>query len=126
MGSDTSSILDIINLADNLPSNPGSSFPKLSPDGYKRYVPFHLSSADFEADITPMGLLRPMVLIELQQSGSNFLVFHKLDKTDEVICVTFGDHVLQQGVDEMGRLLQETAILWRNEGKFLTQLRGKH
>jgi hypothetical protein len=119
------SILDIINIADNFPVHPESTYPTYSPDGAERYVPFHLTLADFESDIVPMGLLRPQILFELQKSGIEFLLFHKMACTDEVIYVTFANHALERGGLEMGRLLQEVAMKWKEEGKFQTQLRGK-
>lgn len=64
------SLLPIVKAADNLPPHPHSPFPTHSPDGAERYVPFHLTFSDFQRNLTPVGLLRPSVVAELQSVGS--------------------------------------------------------
>lgn len=64
------SLLGIVKAADNFPAHPHSPFPTHSPDGSERYVPFHLTFADYQAGLPPLGLLRPVVLQELQSEDS--------------------------------------------------------
>lgn len=135
-----SSLLDIINIADNLPLQTITPRPIESPDGSERYVPFHVSHADFNAGIPPMGLLRPQVVYELQEAmkerADGFLVFHQESgptshsetqdsKPADIICVCFADWAVERGGQEMEKLLQHVVMKWKEEGKFASQLGGE-
>lgn len=146
------SLLSIVEAADNLPAHPTSPYPTHSADGSERYVPFHLTFADFQASLPPIGLLRPSVLAELQaddgeeegspwqfyltasSSGTRNITEEDKENMDvdegddldlEVQCCLFADWVVKRGGEEMGRILQTIADKWRKEGKFEKQLAGE-
>jgi hypothetical protein len=146
------SLLTIVQAADNFPEHAPSPYPTYSPDGSERYVPFHLTLADFHASLPPVGLLRPAVLVELRadvggEYGSPWGFYRAvggsstMDRMDkkavgldgrggnaapEVQCCFFADWVIEQGEEGMGRVVQEAAERWRNEGKFMGKLAGEY
>jgi hypothetical protein len=146
------SLLSIVEAADNLPAHPLSPYPTHSADGTERYVPFHLTFADFQASLPPVGLLRPAVVAELQgdygdgegcpwqfyltastpnpaAKGRDVQEEMNIDEDGEdfdveVECCFFADWVVNEGSERMGIVMQSQAETWRDEGKFKAQLAG--
>jgi hypothetical protein len=131
------SLLPIVLAADNFPSSPhDTSYPTSHPTTKEIYIPFHLTFSDYQHHLPPLGLIRPNILAELQShSGDDTTCpwqFHHtaVDEGDdeelklEVKCVFFADWVVEEGKEEMGRVIQEVAEKWRGEGKFMEALEG--
>ena len=145
------SLLTIVQAADNFPDHISSPYPSHSPDGSERYVPFHLTLADYHASLPPVGLLRPAVLVELRADGGGEYgspwrfypaaetasTMDRVDKkavglggrggdaASECQCCFFAAWVLKQGAEGMSRVVQEAAERWRQEGKFMGKLAGE-
>lgn len=65
------SLLSVVKAADNFPSSPYTDlYPSSHPTNGERYVPFHLSFQDYQRGLTPIGLLRPHVIEEIQAASS--------------------------------------------------------
>lgn len=148
-----STLLHIVEASDNLPAHPSSPYPTHSADGSERYVPFHLTFADFQASLPPIGLLRPSVLAELQaddgeDEGSPWQFYLTATSSEDdaktgdegevmdvdeggedldvvVQCCFFADWVIKKGGEEIGQIMQATAEKWRKDGKFKRQLDGE-
>lgn len=130
------SLLPVVIAADNFPGHLYADyFPTFHPVSGERYVPFHLTFADYQARLPPIGQLRPDVLAELQsderESESCPWQFHSSaedNKDDDlelqVRCAFFADWVVAGGKDMMGKVMQEAAEKWREEGKFPGPLGG--
>ncbi|ORY25161.1 NUDIX hydrolase domain-like protein [Naematelia encephala] len=135
------SLLPIIETSDNFPSDFTSSYPASHPTTGEIYVPFHLSFTDYQANLAPVGLLRPAVVSALRESEyeddhlcpwSFYLDTHRFNDDDEmdgiletaVRCVFFADWVLAGGSDLMGKVMRETAERWRKDHLFPGPLGG--
>lgn len=143
------SLLSIVQAADNFPAHPSSPYPTQSPDGSERYIPFHLTFSDFQVSLPPLGLIRPVILAELQAEDEGEVrspwqfyytarsshsagkdkeameVDEEGEELDlEVQCVFFADWVIQAGEAKMGEVMQQTAEKWKAAGKFRKQLDG--
>jgi hypothetical protein len=65
------SLLSVIKAADNFPSSPYTDlYPSSHPTNGERYVSLHLSFQDYQRGLTPIGLLRPHVIEEIQTASS--------------------------------------------------------
>jgi len=134
-------LLPIVLAADNFPASPyDQPYPLFNPTTGERYIPFHLTFADYQANLPPVGYLRPEVINDLLsderdaetcpwQAHSSASGAGEEDEDMEldlkVECVFFADWVVRAGSEEMGRVMQETAIQWRAGGKFPEQLGGE-
>lgn len=68
----THSLLPLLQALTGFPSNPSHptpAYPTHSPDRKERYVPFHLTFADYQAGLPPIGVLRPEVVCALQENA---------------------------------------------------------
>lgn len=124
------SLLPFVKAADSFPdyiSQP-SVYALKNPETGEVYVPFHLCPADFEAKLTPLGLLRPNVVEELQtfEAESKMGAFHFVKEGDEIKCVTFTEPVVTQGTESMNQAVATAAWTWRKAGKFKNELDGEY
>jgi len=131
------SLLPVVVAADNFPGHVYADyFPSYHPSLGERYVPFHLTFADYQAQLPAIGQLRPDVLAELQSDERDPETcpwqFHSLaedNKDDDlelqVRCVFFADWVIAGGKEMMGKVMQDTAEKWKAEGKFPKPLGGE-
>jgi hypothetical protein len=62
-------LLPVVQALNTLPS-PSAPWPTHSPDRKERYVPFHLTFADYQARLPPVGILRPQVVDALQDDAA--------------------------------------------------------
>lgn len=124
------SLLPFVKAADSFPdyiSQP-SAYPLQHPETGEVYVPFHLCPADYEAKLTPLGLLRPNVVQELRtfEAESKMGAFSFVMDADEVRCVTFTEPVVAQGTESMNQAVATAAWTWRQAGKFKNELDGEY
>lgn len=123
------SLLPFVKAADSFPdyiSQP-SAYPLKHPETGEVYVPFHLCPSDFDAKLTPLGLLRPNVVEELQafEAESRMGAFNFVKDGDAVKCVTFTEPVVAQGTESMNQAVASAAWMWRRAGKFKNELDGE-
>lgn len=123
------SLLPFVKAADNFPDyiTQPSAYPLQNPETGEQYVPFHLCAEDYERRLTPVGLLRPNVVEEMQifEKESNMGAYNFIKEGDEVQCVTFADLVVETGRDSMNQAIASTAWKWRQAGKFKNELDGE-
>lgn len=62
-------LLPVVQALNTLPS-PYAPWPTHSPDGKERYIPLHLTFADYQARLPPVGILRPQVVDALQDDAA--------------------------------------------------------
>lgn len=123
------SLLPLVLAADNFP-NVSEAYPTHHPDTREPYVPFHISSSDFESRLPPVGLLRPAVLrslLDANPEGSSQFEFvrkHGEDAYDAIACVAFSPSVLSEGREAMNKAIADTAAQWKREGRFPEALDG--
>lgn len=130
-------LLPVVQAADNFPASPYEQyFPRFNPKTGETYTPFHLTFADYQAHLPPVGYLRPDVLKELlsderdedacpwQAHSSAMEEGEGEDLALKVECVFFAEWVVKGGCETMGKVMQGTAEQWRAEGKFPEQLGG--
>ncbi|KAK6904942.1 hypothetical protein L486_02589 [Kwoniella mangroviensis CBS 10435] len=115
------SLLPVIEVVDNFPHTPSS----------QSYVPFHLTLADFQHGLPPLGLLRQDVLREMQTARGIWDFEESTGKPDEtgdfhseVICVYFKDELVKKGKEGISKAMAEVVGKWREEGKFPGPLAG--
>lgn len=133
----TKTLLPVVVAADNFPSSPLTDpYPSRNPTTGERLVPFHLTFADHHAALPPLGYIRQEVLAELEQDEREPTTcpwqFHSSAVAEEdgdldlrVECVFFAEWVIEGGSETMGKVMQETAERWREEGKFPGPLGGE-
>ena len=121
------SLLPIVASADNFPYLPHRSKWQQQgvPPTPEVYIPFHLTAKDQEEGLPPIGLIRPDVLQHLRSragTGSEpFKILVDSHEAERGIC--FHDWVGDQG--QMGQVMNDVAVRWRDEGKFPGPLGGK-
>ncbi|WVQ85664.1 hypothetical protein IAT38_007830 [Cryptococcus sp. DSM 104549] len=90
-------------------------------------VPFHLTLADFNSGLQPIGLLRPATLaamIQWQgQSGEEVWVFH-LSPNGKCDCVYFVDAVLLGNRYGISQVMDRIVRWWRDSGILAKDLKG--
>ncbi|EIW67813.1 hypothetical protein TREMEDRAFT_44834 [Tremella mesenterica DSM 1558] len=128
--SQTSTLLDIVAIADNFPPFP-TPYPTHHPITLEPYVPFHLTQEDYQNHLSPVGLVRSPVLDELLNLNCPDFLFIRSSSPGEdgrwkndVDCVCFSSEVVKGGHEEKGRVMQSLAERWRDEGKFMSRLEG--
>lgn len=123
------SLLPFVKAADSFPDyiSQGAAYPAAHPETGERYVPFHLCPADWEHKLTPLGLLRPVVVQELEafEAETTMGAYRFVREGGEVQCVTFTDAVVQAGTDSMNQAIATAAWTWRRAGKFKNELDGE-
>ena len=123
----TRSLLPIVATADNFPPHEGR-YPLFHPVTREVYTPFHLSLADFQADLLPVGLLRPLVLLELKEEVQDSTrgafefvtsrnVSHDGAVVESVKAVHFAEWVIEEG--KMTEVMGYLAEKLRSGGKHL-------
>lgn len=126
------SLLSVVATADNFPPHEGL-YPLYHPTTREVYTPFHLSLADYESNLLPVGLIRPLVLLELQVAVHDWTrgafcfvkerkVHHDGAMIEVVKAVHFAEWVIQQG--KMTEVMGHLAEKLRSGGKYLPALRG--
>ena len=132
------SLISVVAAADNFPPHEGL-YPLYHPTTREVYTPFHLSLADYEYDLLPVGLLRPSVLLELQAEveehessagtgGGAFgfvkerNVHHDGAMVEKIKAVHFADWVIKE--KKMTEVMGKLAEKLRSGGKYLPALRG--
>ena len=144
------SLLPVVQAANNVPIPSGRPYPTHSPDGKERYVPFHLTLADYESKLPPVGLLRPQVVAALQAieaqndketpDGEGVWHFHvtvllpctveegefeHAETEDVVECVYLSDKVLEGGPEGVSAVFDKTLRRWQDAGEFASLLSGE-
>lgn len=126
------SLLSVVATADNFPAHEGL-YPLYHPITKEVYTPFHLTLEDYEADLLPVGLLRPLVLLEIQQEVNDWIggafgfveekqVHHDGSMRDVIKAVHFSGWVIKE--KKMTEVMGKIAEKMRSEGKYLPALRG--
>ena len=140
------SLLPVVQDANDFPPHPHSPYPTHSPDGSERYVPLHLTLADYHAACPPLGLLRPHVVEELLahrplnvegqlselteaedagQEAKEAKVWQSFGIEGRVDCIYFDQAVLKKGPDGISAVMAEMVNQWKRDGKFSKPLLGK-
>lgn len=137
MTSSHRSLLPVVLAADSFPSSPYTHpYPSHHPVTGEIYTPFHLTFHDFQKRLSPIGMLRPQVIAEMQSDERESSLcpwqFHSTareGKDEElelkVQCVFLADWVIEGGRETIGKVMQETVERWRDEGKFKGPLGGE-
>ncbi|ODN97049.1 hypothetical protein I350_08028 [Cryptococcus amylolentus CBS 6273] len=122
------SLLPVVLTADNFPNYALPPAPPPAP-----YVPFHLTLADFEHSVYPLGLLRLDVLLEMRKYNASlveagkdaiwgFVDDGKGDEsgewTRETKGVYFEEGVAKSGKEAVSRVMKECVEKWKADGLF--------
>lgn len=119
------SLLPFVLAADNFP-NSSEPYPTHHPVTKEPYVPFHVSRADYEAALVPVGLIRPEVLRAIADIENGPACPFELVRPDskDVVCVAFAPDVLKGGREAMNKAIADIAARWRSDGLFSACLDG--
>lgn len=137
MSSTTKSFLSVVLAADNFPSSPyADPYPAKDPKTGQPYIQFHLTRADYDAKLPPVGLVQREVLTALLGTDDDgedddfpWAFGHEHDpKARElgtrVTCIFFADDIVKKGKKAMSVAMQTQAEEWRRQGKFCGPLAG--